>query len=81
MIDSQCAFEILTRKLEEAAKKTEAAAADQKDEKGSKAETGLLDNPVVKQVGRTAGSAIASSLSGALGLDGRPGRGGSKSLI
>jgi predicted flap endonuclease-1-like 5' DNA nuclease len=71
VIDSQSAYEILTQKLEEAAKKTEEQQQEQTDKKGAKAEPGFFDNPVVKQVGRTAASVITRSLLGALGLGGR----------
>src|ERR1043165_3026563 len=43
-IDSQSAYEILTQKLEEAAKKTEEAEQDKPGKKGAKAEPGFLDN-------------------------------------
>ena len=39
--------------------------------KTAKKEEGFFDNPVVKQVGRTAASVITRSLLGALGLGGR----------
>jgi len=71
-IDSDSAYEILTRKLEEAA-----AAAPQAEEKPTAGagrtakEPSFFDNPVVKQVGRTAASVITRSLLGALGLTGR----------
>ena len=72
-IDTVSAYEILTRKLEDAA-----AAALQADEKPAGAsggrttrESSFFDNPVVKQVGRTAASVITRSLLGALGLNGR----------
>ena len=72
-IDSDSAYEILTRKLEEAA-----AAAPPPEEKPAAGSTGrttrepsFFDNPVVKQVGRTAASVITRSLLGALGLTGR----------
>lgn len=72
-IDSDSAYEILTRKLEAAA-----AAAPQEEEKpatgnGSRTtrEPSFFDNPVVKQVGRTAASVITRSLLGALGMTGR----------
>jgi len=71
VIDSQSAYEILTQKLEEAAKKTEEQQQEQTEKKGAKAEPGFFDNPVVKQVGRTAASVITRSLLGALGLGGR----------
>lgn len=68
-IDSDSAYEILTRKLELAA-----AVAPPEAEKpaGRTAkEPSFFDNPVVKQVGRTAASVITRSLLGALGLTGR----------
>lgn len=71
-IDSDSAYEILTRKLEQAA-----AAAPPEEEKpvagGGRTtrEPSFFDNPVVKQVGRTAASVITRSLLGALGLTGR----------
>jgi uncharacterized protein len=71
VIDSDSAYEILTRKLDEAAKKTEEEQQDKPEKKGGKAEPGFFDNPVVKQVGRTAASVITRSLLGALGLGGR----------
>ena len=69
-IDSQSAYEILTAKLEEAAAKT----ADITEDKKTKAEPGFFDNPIVKQVGRTAASVITRGLLGALGLGGRSSR-------
>ena len=68
-LDSESAYEILTAKLEEAAKKTEeqpptTSTTLEKVER-------FLDNPIVKQVGRTAASIITRSLLGALGLGGR----------
>ena len=72
-IDSHSAYEILTDKLNDAAKKSEDEKQD--DDKGSrrpaKKEPGFFDNPVVKQVGRTAASVITRSLLGVLGLGGR----------
>ena len=68
VIDSNSAYEILTQKLEDAAKKTE----DEKTTaKPGKAEPSFFDNPIVKQVGRTAASIITRGLLGALGLGGR----------
>jgi uncharacterized protein len=75
VIDSESAYEILTAKLEEAAAKTkeqETTKEEEKEEKKStKKEGGFFDNPVVKQVGRTAASVITRGLLGALGLGGR----------
>ncbi|MDE3247415.1 MAG: DUF853 family protein [Bacteroidota bacterium] len=71
VIDSKSAYEILTDKLEEAAAKTE---AEKEDKKTGKAEPGFFDNPIVKQMGRTAASVITRGLLGALGLGGRSSR-------
>ena len=65
--DSDSAYEMLTHKLEDAAQKTE----EKQDKKPGKAEPGFFDNPLVKQVGRTAASVITRGLLGALGLGGR----------
>jgi uncharacterized protein len=70
-IDSQSAYEILTAKLEEAAKKTEEEKEDKDDDKKEEKGHGFFDNPTVKQIGRTAASVITRSLLGALGLGGR----------
>ena len=75
VIDSKSAYEILTEKLEEAAKKE----ADQKEEeaeaktekKSTKKEKGFFDDPVVKSMTRTAGNTIVRTLLGVLGLGGR----------
>jgi uncharacterized protein len=75
VIDNESAYEILTAKLEEAANKTQAETAAKEEakqeKKNSKKEEGFFDNPVVKQVGRTAASVITRGLLGALGLGGR----------
>jgi DNA helicase HerA-like ATPase len=71
-IDSVSAYEILNDKLAEAAEKSSPAAApvaSRKPEKSTFEE--VLDNSVVRQVGRTAASIITRSLLGALGLGGR----------
>lgn len=72
-IDSDSAHEILTRKLEAAA--AAAPPAEEKPAAGNGGRTtrepSFFDNPVVKQVGRTAASVITRSLLGALGLTGR----------
>jgi hypothetical protein len=73
-VDSESAYEILNSKLEEAAEKATKEAEDD-DEKPTKEkakkEESFLDNPMVKQVGRTAAGIITRSLLGALGLGGR----------
>ncbi len=71
-IDSQSAYEILTAKLQEAAKK----GATEEDRKGGKKEEPstlekIADNTIVKSMMRTAGTTIVRSLLGALGLGGR----------
>jgi DNA helicase HerA-like ATPase len=72
-IDSESAYEILTAKLNEAEEKSKTAPAPGKkaapQEKSVIEE--VLDNPITKQVGRTAASIITRSLLGALGLGGR----------
>jgi uncharacterized protein len=71
-IDSRSAYEILTDKLNDAAKKTDDDNQGGGDTKRpAKKEEGFFDNPVVKQVGRTAASVITRSLLGVLGLGGR----------
>jgi uncharacterized protein len=73
-IDTESAYEILTAKLEEAAAKTQEAEAEKEQEKEEKKESGgggFFDNPMVKQIGRTAASVITRGLLGALGLGGR----------
>lgn len=72
-IDSESAYEILTAKLEEAAERSKEMAATEEPKQSSrpKKEESFFDNPVVRQVGRTAASVITRSLLGALGLGGR----------
>jgi hypothetical protein len=67
--DAESAYEILNEKLEEAAERT----APEKKRKAVKEKTLIqeaLDNPVTRQIGRTAASVITRSLLGALGLGG-----------
>ncbi len=71
VVDTESAYEILTAKLEEAAKKTEEEQVEKEEAKKEKEEPGFFDNPVVKQIGRTAANVITRSLLGALGLGGR----------
>jgi uncharacterized protein len=72
IIDNKSAYEILTDKLNDAAKKGDNGNQDSGDTKRpAKKEEGFFDNPVVKQVGRTAASVITRSLLGVLGLGGR----------
>lgn len=66
-IDNESAYEILTKKIE-------AATQGQEEEKQTKKEAkeeSFFDNPIVKQVGRTAASVLTRGLLGALGLTGR----------
>ncbi len=71
-VDSESAYEMLTAKLEEAAEKSKAIEEEEpKQSSRPKKEESFFDNPVVRQVGRTAASVITRSLLGALGLGGR----------
>ncbi len=72
-MDSESAYEILNRKLQEAAseeKLEEEQKAAAKPKKAPKEES-IFDNTAVKQASRTAASIITRSLLGALGLGGR----------
>lgn len=71
VIDPESAYEILSAKLEEASgiEEPEEKTMKQKSEK-STLET-ILDNPVARQVGRTAASVLTRTLLGALGLGGK----------
>jgi len=75
VIDSESAYEILTEKLEEASKneaeEMQEEAATRKQKKSTAKEKGILDNPVVKSMTRTAGNTIVRTLLGVLGLGGR----------
>ncbi|HVZ55906.1 MAG TPA: helicase HerA-like domain-containing protein [Chitinophagaceae bacterium] len=77
VIDSQSAFEILTQKLQDASQKGQAEQPG--DTHPAKKEESFFDNPVVRQVERTAASVITRSLLGVLGLGGRTSR--SRSLF
>jgi DNA helicase HerA-like ATPase len=70
-VDEKSAYEILTDKLNEAADKQKQDEEQKEDNKKAAQEKGFFDNPVVKQVGRTAATVITRSLLGALGLGGR----------
>lgn len=70
VIDSESAYEILTKKLEEHAKQQEEQQQAKEDKKDEEKGGGFFDNPIVKQVGRTAASVITRSLLGVLGLTG-----------
>ncbi|MBC7904433.1 MAG: DUF853 family protein, partial [Gemmatimonadaceae bacterium] len=67
--DSESAYEILTDKLNAAAEQT--AEKEREKKKPEKKEETFFDNPIVKQVGRTAANVITRGLLGALGLGGR----------
>jgi len=70
--DRESACEILTSKLEEAAQRSEqkeSAKPAAWQEKSTLEK--VLENPVTRQIGRTAASVITRSLLGALGLGGR----------
>jgi DNA helicase HerA-like ATPase len=72
-LDSESAYEILTRKLQDAAAKEEQASEKPlpKTEKKAKKEESFFDNTAVKQATRTAASILTRSLLGALGLNSR----------
>jgi DNA helicase HerA-like ATPase len=67
-VDSQSAYELLNAKLSEAGGEAESKETDKKEEKGTLEK--ILENPVARQVGRTAASIITRSLLGVLGLGG-----------
>lgn len=68
VVDSQSAYEILSKKLETYAEEKE---TEEETKEPKKAEKGFFDNPMVKQVGRTAAGILTRGLLGALGLGGR----------
>lgn len=76
VIDNISAHEILTQKLEEAAKRDEEQKqkqGEQKEEKKTtaKKEKTVFDDPTIRSMTRTAGNTIIRSLLGVLGLGGR----------
>lgn len=79
IVDSESAYEILTEKLNTAAKEDEQVkqrkAEERSQTKSTKGEKGFFDDPVVKSMTRTAGNTIVRGLLGALGLGGRRRRG------
>jgi len=83
VVDSESAYEILTQKLNEAAKEEEQIkqrkVEDKAERKSTKEDKGIFDDPIVKSMTRTAGNEIVRSLLGVLGLGGRSRR--SKSLF
>ncbi len=76
-IDSESAYEILNRKLQQAAEQEKVDAAKEAEQKDAakpkKAvkEESIFDNTAVKQASRTAASILTRTLLGALGLGGR----------
>jgi uncharacterized protein len=74
-VDSESAYEILTKKIaenSEAIAEQEAEKAEQKEEaKSEKSGGGFFDSPILKQVGRTAATVLTRGLLGALGIGGR----------
>ncbi|GAB3424450.1 helicase HerA-like domain-containing protein [Niabella aquatica] len=69
-IDSHSAYEILNQKLQEAADRNTELVKQKEAAKTQKQEKGILDNPIVRSVARTAGNTIVRSLLGAIGLSG-----------
>ncbi len=68
VIDSKSAYEILTEKLEDAAKRE---PEEKVKAKPAKKEKSIFDDPTVKSMTRTAGNTIVRTLLGVLGLGGR----------
>ena len=71
VIDNQSAYEILSDKLNDAAKKSEEHKQQPETKTTTKKEPGFFDNPAVKQAERTAASVLTRGLLGVLGLGGR----------
>ncbi|MBK7290447.1 MAG: DUF853 family protein [Chitinophagaceae bacterium] len=74
VIDSKSAYEMLTEKLEEAAKRDEKEKMEEEKttkKTPAKKEKGFFDDPTVKSMTRTAGNSILRTLLGVLGLGGR----------
>ncbi len=70
IIDSESAYEILTKKLEIASQNEEEVKEEESKKILEKSES-FFDNPMVKQAGRTAAGLITRSLLGVLGIGGR----------
>ncbi len=73
VVDNESAYEILTKKIEIAAEEQEEVKQQKEEAKAEKKTTAkedksIFDNPVLKQVGRTAASVITRGLLGALGI-------------
>ncbi len=76
VVDNKSAYEMLTDKLEDAARREEVQKekeAERKEERKTTTtkEKGFFDNPTVKSMTRTAGNTLVRSLLGVLGLGGR----------
>jgi hypothetical protein len=69
-VDSESAYEILNEKLRMASQAAETANPEHEKGKPAPKEESIFDNPMMKQVGRTAASVITRSLLGVLGLGG-----------
>jgi len=86
-VDSHSAYEILNEKLNLAQQRTEeikqmeAAAKTQKPSGKAPKEESWMDNPVVRQAGRTAAGILTRSLLGVLGLGGTTRRRKTRSLF
>jgi DNA helicase HerA-like ATPase len=70
-VDSESAYEILTEKLNIAARQTQQAAQQKTQTTKQPKEKSIFDTPAMRQVERTAASVITRSLLGALGFGGR----------
>ncbi|HUR66980.1 MAG TPA: helicase HerA-like domain-containing protein [Chitinophagaceae bacterium] len=72
VIDSKSAYEMLTEKLDEAAKReADTKQEDPVKKTTTKKEKSIFDNPTVKSMTRTAGNTLVRTLLGVLGLGGR----------
>ena len=73
-VDNESAYELLNKKIQVAEQRsTEIQQMQQEakaEKKSSKQEPSWIDNPIVKQAGRTAASILTRSLLGVLGLGG-----------
>lgn len=69
VIDNESAYEILTKKLSEAAGKAQEELQPGRTKAAE--DKSIFDNPIVKSMARTAGNTIVRSLLGAIGLGGR----------
>jgi DNA helicase HerA-like ATPase len=73
VVDSESAYEILTKKLEAYSEQVEEekTAKEEKKSDGGSSGGGFFNSPILKQVGRTAASVLTRGLLGALGIGGR----------